>query len=172
MKKLLMVIPLVFLLCFTFGCQQGEEVAEEPVVDIEAEKASVKDFLYQFEQAFGSLDLELLSKFIAQDDDLIFIGTDAAEYWIGWEPVDEALKAINEAIDSLEILVDKQTIVVHKSGEVARFSETFTQKTVVQEETLTHEGLRWTGVLEKRNGNWILVQLHGSMPISGQLVEY
>jgi len=29
MKKLLMILPLVILLCFTFGCQQGEEVAEE-----------------------------------------------------------------------------------------------------------------------------------------------
>ena len=29
MKKLLLVIPLVFLLCFTFSCQQGGEVAEE-----------------------------------------------------------------------------------------------------------------------------------------------
>jgi len=33
MKKSLMVIPLVFLLCFTFGCQQGEEVAEEMIVE-------------------------------------------------------------------------------------------------------------------------------------------
>ena len=33
MKKLLTVIPLVFLLCFTFSCQQPiEEVAEEPGV--------------------------------------------------------------------------------------------------------------------------------------------
>ena len=29
MKKLLTIIPLVFLLCFTFGCQKAEEVAEE-----------------------------------------------------------------------------------------------------------------------------------------------
>jgi hypothetical protein len=28
MKKLLIIIPLVFLLCITFGCQQGEKVAE------------------------------------------------------------------------------------------------------------------------------------------------
>ena len=41
MKKLYMVLPLVFLLCFTFGCQQGEEVAEEPVVDLDAEKEGV-----------------------------------------------------------------------------------------------------------------------------------
>jgi len=30
MKKLLMILPLVLVLCFTFGCQkQGEEAAEE-----------------------------------------------------------------------------------------------------------------------------------------------
>jgi steroid delta-isomerase-like uncharacterized protein len=28
MKKLLIILPMVFLLCFTFGCQQAEEVAE------------------------------------------------------------------------------------------------------------------------------------------------
>jgi len=28
MKKLLMILPLVFMLCFAFSCQQGEEVAE------------------------------------------------------------------------------------------------------------------------------------------------
>ena len=38
MKKLLMILPLVILLCFTFGCQKGEKVAEEPVVDVEADK--------------------------------------------------------------------------------------------------------------------------------------
>ena len=27
MKKLLLILPLVFLLCFTFGCQQGELVS-------------------------------------------------------------------------------------------------------------------------------------------------
>ena len=32
MKKLFMVLPLVFLLCFAFSCQQAEEVAEEPGV--------------------------------------------------------------------------------------------------------------------------------------------
>ncbi len=33
MKKLLMVIPLVILLCFTFSCQQGEEVDAEKEVE-------------------------------------------------------------------------------------------------------------------------------------------
>ncbi|MBN2318005.1 MAG: hypothetical protein JXR49_02970 [Acidobacteria bacterium] len=37
MKKLLMLIPLVFLSCFSVGCQQGEEVASEDAgMDIQA----------------------------------------------------------------------------------------------------------------------------------------
>jgi ketosteroid isomerase-like protein len=42
MKKLFMVLPLVFLLCFTLSCQQGEEVAEEPVVDVEADIEAIR----------------------------------------------------------------------------------------------------------------------------------
>ena len=51
MKKLLMVIPLVILLCFTFSCQKGEEVAEEPGVkplsdeDVAALKAMYDDWI-------------------------------------------------------------------------------------------------------------------------------
>ena len=37
MKSTFMVIPLVFLLCFVVGCQQDEEVIEEPVADVEAD---------------------------------------------------------------------------------------------------------------------------------------
>jgi len=42
MKKLVMVIPLVFLLCFTFACQKGGEVAEKAVVDVQANIESVR----------------------------------------------------------------------------------------------------------------------------------
>ena len=35
MKKLLMVIPLVIMLCFAFSCQQGQEAAEEPNIYVE-----------------------------------------------------------------------------------------------------------------------------------------
>ena len=49
MKKLLMVIPLVLLLCFTFGCQKREEVGEEPVVDIEADVNALKALVDEFD---------------------------------------------------------------------------------------------------------------------------
>jgi hypothetical protein len=43
MKKLLMILPLVFLLCLTFGCQMGEEEAAEhnveELIEVFGEKA-------------------------------------------------------------------------------------------------------------------------------------
>ena len=51
MKKLFMIIPLVFLLCFAFSCQKAEDVAEEPGVkalsdeDVAAIKAAHDAFV-------------------------------------------------------------------------------------------------------------------------------
>jgi uncharacterized protein (TIGR02246 family) len=58
MKKLFMVLPLVFLLCLTFGCQKGEDVAEEPVVDVEADIESIKDMFVNNSSVINSGDLE------------------------------------------------------------------------------------------------------------------
>jgi len=69
MKKLLMILPLVFLLCFTFGCQQGEEVAEEAMVaalteeDVEANNAMTAEFA----KAATAMDLVAVSNFYAED---------------------------------------------------------------------------------------------------------
>ena len=73
MKKLLMVTPLVILLCFTFSCQQGEEVAEEvkPEVDIEADVEAIKALFAHNSSVINSGDLE---GWIAQfTEDAIFM---------------------------------------------------------------------------------------------------
>ena len=67
MKKLLTIIPLVFLLCFTFSCQQAEEVAEEPVVDIDADIAAIKEMGNQYAVAINTGDFELWISLWADD---------------------------------------------------------------------------------------------------------
>jgi hypothetical protein len=52
MKKLLAVISLVFLFCFIFGCQQGEEISNEPAADVQA----IKDTAEEPEAATNSAD--------------------------------------------------------------------------------------------------------------------
>jgi uncharacterized protein (TIGR02246 family) len=167
-----MIIPLVFLLCFTFSCQQGEEVAEEPVVDIEAEKAAVKAVFDDWLICLETEDIELFSKIIAPDDDMVVIATDAAEYFIGQEPFKESMQKQFDAFEKMEFSIKELSIKVHRSGEVAWLSSQLDVKVTAKDEILSLEGMRFTGVMEKRTGNWVIVQLHASVPVVGQVVEY
>jgi uncharacterized protein (TIGR02246 family) len=58
MKKLFMILPLALILCFMVGCQQGEEVAEEPVVDVEADIAAIKNLREQYMVSQNAGDAE------------------------------------------------------------------------------------------------------------------
>ena len=67
MKRLLTIIPLVILLCFTFSCQQGEEAAEEPVVDVEADKEAIKKITDDFNAALNAGDIDKLVSLFTDD---------------------------------------------------------------------------------------------------------
>jgi ketosteroid isomerase-like protein len=172
MKKLLIIIPLVILLCFTFSCQQGEEVAEEPVVDVEAEKATVKALIDDFGRFWETEDMELFSKVFAHDDDMIVFGTDAAERWVGWEQFNESVQKQFESMENTQNTTRELDIKVHNSGEVAWVSFLMDVKGEAMGEPFSLEGGRFTGVKEKRNGNWVIVQLHVSVPVAGQVIKY
>jgi hypothetical protein len=72
MKKLLLVIPLVILLCFTFGCQQGEEVAEEAIPD-ELVPSSLKDAHSAWFEGLLTEDTTILSEVLSEDVTLGFV---------------------------------------------------------------------------------------------------
>jgi len=70
MKKLLMVIPLVLLLCFTFACQDKEAMAELEAMKAQAEVEAqneifVRQFMEKMDESSG-LTNELLG-FLADD---------------------------------------------------------------------------------------------------------
>jgi ketosteroid isomerase-like protein len=67
MKKTLMVVPLVLLLCLTFGCHKGEQTIEEPEVDIEAVKADLRARSQAAVAAEEAFDWEAAVTFFAPD---------------------------------------------------------------------------------------------------------
>ena len=99
MKKLFMIIPLVFLLCFTFGCQQGEEVAEEEkavqeepkeVMALAQERQAIAEANIKFGEVFSSGDAAALASLYTEDAWLIsqtgdmFKGRERVEaFWAG-----------------------------------------------------------------------------------------
>ena len=67
MKKLFMVLPLVFLLCFTFACQQDEEVAEEPVLAVEAEEAAIRETMKTAFEGLNNHDIQTHLSTLTED---------------------------------------------------------------------------------------------------------
>ena len=66
----------------------------------------------------------------------------------------------------------EETFQLHSRGGVAWFSTVFDIEISVGGERAILEGLRTTGVLEKRNDDWVIVQAHTSVPVASQQVEY
>ena len=136
-------------------------------LDISAEKANVKLVVDKFEQFWETKDMELLSRIMAHDADMVNYGTDAAEYFVGWKALKETLEKMLPSIESINISVKDQVIKVHPSGNMAWFSQVWDWDIVVGGQPVHSKGQRLTGILEKRNGNWVFVQFHNSVPVSG-----
>ena len=129
-------------------------------VDIESEKAKVQSLLDQYVQAIETEDMELISKIFAHDDDMVNFGLEAEARFIGWEPLKEDFQILFESAEDTDISVRDQVIKVHASGSVAWFSEILDWNILLQGELGSLEGTIFTGVLEKRDGNWVIVQFH------------
>jgi len=169
------LFSLVFLLCITVGCKKvGKEAAEEPsvAVDLEGAKAAVNSVLNLLCESFDTENMDLFSKLIAHDPDIIVFGTDAAERFVGYEPFAESVKKQFESFEEAKYTSRERVIKVHKSGEVAWASMLVDVRGKTQGQPFAVEGWRITGVFEKRDGNWVVVQWHVSAPVSGQAVKY
>jgi len=141
-------------------------------VDLETEKAHIKKVVDQLEQFLETEDMELFSKIMAHDPDMVNFGTDAAERFVGWESLKELMQKQNASYENTKITVKDQVITVNTYGNAAWFSEVADWDLVAQGQPIKLQGSRFTGVLEKRNGDWVIVQFHASIPVSGQAAAY
>ena len=151
MKKLFMVLPLVFLLCFSFGCQQAEEVAEEPAVDVEADIAAIKGLLDKFVVSINDGDSDgLVALYYAEDavrmppNELMVKGKAAILSWFkkGDEQYTRQLDLVAE-----DIQVDRDLAYMRGTG-----SGTFTPK--AEGEILNIQS-KWMAVYKRQaDGSW------------------
>jgi ketosteroid isomerase-like protein len=161
-----MKMKVVFFVSFTMfliGCK--------PTVNIDDERAAVSERFNQHTYAIQDEDLEALDNVLCEDPDMIFFGTDAQERWVGKNAVMAAQKAFFEATSESKIETLNSTIKLSKSGTVAWTSCIWNWDVTSGDQPLHLEGLRFTAVFEKRDNIWVVVQGHGSVPVSGQMVE-
>ncbi len=163
MKNLLVLFFGATLLVFS-GCSQK--------VDLKTDRNEVTTVVNQMVQAIETEDMNLFAKITAHDADMVNFGTDAAERWVGWDALKDSVEKQFASFDKTKLTVRDQSIKVDPSGNVAWFSEVADWDIVAQGKPAHIEGSRITGVLEKRDGNWVIVQFHISVPVSAQAAQY
>lgn len=154
----------ILMMFMFFSCTQ--------TLNIEIEKTKVQSVLDQLEEAINTKDLELLSNLHSHDKNFIFIGLDTSEQFIGREELDKGNRAVLGKIEERQCTFRNQKICLSELGNVAWFSRIADIKLVKGGKQFNFEGIRSTGILEKRNGNWIFVQFHSSFPASRQPTSY
>lgn len=136
------------------------------------EREAAKAVIDRYGHMWEDEDMDTFEEIIAQDPDMIIIGTDTAEYIIGYENFKELRQAQYDSFDNVEFSVNNQNIKLSRDATVAWFTEDFDLFTMAEGSPVHLEGLRVSGVLEKRDGDWKIVQLHTSVPIAGQAAAY
>jgi ketosteroid isomerase-like protein len=151
MKKLLLILPLVFLLCFTFGCQKAEEVAEEPAVDVEAEKAEILETIKKSFEGLNNQDIQAHLSTLTED----------FETWSGKGDKNTREKSFTERWEwqkNVKYNVVEELGITFISPDVALYKARCENTGEIQKDGTPLPTHKWQGVwiLAKRDGKWLI----------------
>ena len=160
MKTILSSVLLTTLLLILISCEHKEKV------NCEKEKDAIENVLENYILANENQDLELVEEIWAAKDDIVLYGTDSDERLMGWNNIREAVKEQFGFISDTYISASNQFIQINCTGNTAWFAETLNYNYMYNGKAHKFEGLRFTGVVEKIDGKWKIVQAHLSVPAS------
>ncbi|MBK3516837.1 nuclear transport factor 2 family protein [Carboxylicivirga marina] len=109
-------------------------------------------------------NLNAFSECFAQDDKTVNIGTDLDEIWYTWSSFYDWMKTAIKNKPDYTIASKDTRVQLSQSKEVAWYSQLLDTCFETKGEPFRLEGFRHTGVLEKRNNKWLIVQSHISIP--------
>lgn len=158
MSKIKLIAALVILLV-SAACKN-----EKPVTDPTAEKAAIRMALQKYVIANEARNISLISELWAKDTAVLSIGTDRHDVLRGSDAVVAKFQEQYKWFEDTYISARDIDIYVHPSCETAWFSEVLQYNFTQGEKAVEYPDLRFTGFLEKRDGNWVIMHTHLSAP--------
>lgn len=145
----------------------SEPPASVPLLDENAlgkEVTKVEMVLERYVIASEKQDLDLIRNIWAPDTNIMVIGTEGTERLIGWSEIQDAFRKQFAAIEQPYLSVHDQVVSINSTGTTAWFSEILNYSYIRGNKSVNLEGVRFTGVLERRDSTWYIVQSHLSLP--------
>ena len=168
MKRLAIIFFPVLLLVYT-ACSPGAEKC--PDVDFDKEMSEIRILLEQYELARECGDFTTVERIWAPDTNIILFGTEGEEQLAGIDAILKAMKRQFSELQNTFINISDQRIQISKTGQTAWFSQVLDYNFIYQGNNVSFEDIRFTGVLEKHNGKWMMVQGHLSVPYEADIGE-
>lgn len=128
-------------------------------------EAEVMAAIESFLNAYTRRDIKAILAHMAPDPDLTLFGTGRDEKAIGIAAMREQLKSEFEQVD--EMAVDLPWLSLSAAGAVAWMAADSTWRIRAGGQDVSFYR-RWTLVLERRRGKWLVVQSHLSAPAGAQ----
>lgn len=104
-------------------------------------------------------------------DEMTLIGTDKAEYYTSWGAMKASIEAQMQIIDP-KFEQKNRRLFVSDDGTMASYTEIIDFSFSVDGNTNTIRDVRSSGVIKKIDGEWKIVQIHTSIGVEGQAVDY
>ena len=181
MLKLFNVILLAVVIILWAGCGQngdsGVQLENNKISSVEGGKMSstkaIEEEKAKIQQVIeGSIkwaltkDKDYLFSLMCQDSNLFFFNPDNAGNIRGFEAFRELTENVfmNDAFKAISSEVKDMRIQISQGGDVAWWACVLYDYGEWNGKPANWEGVRWTGVTEKRNGKWIIMQMHFSFP--------
>jgi ketosteroid isomerase-like protein len=158
MKNGFLLIAIIALMAS--GCQKPEKES----VNVDKEKNAIRLVLQKYALANENQDIGMIGDIWCPSERIVSFGTESDEKLVGWEQIRAAVTKQFSSFTDTYICDKDQIIEVNESGNTAWFSEIINYNFIRDGKANSYEGLRYTGVLVKKDGKWLLVQTHMSVP--------
>ncbi|MDA3905457.1 MAG: nuclear transport factor 2 family protein [Bacteroidales bacterium] len=170
LKGLLLILSVIFLAnsCDNDAAHMHED---EAIIDFAKEKLEISLLLDNLAAASESGNFEMIEKIWWPSEEVLLIGTDRSENLEGWEDISAAIIKQFGTFEGTLISITDQSIWLNKDANVGWFFEELNYNFVYENKAMTFEGIRFTGVMQKMDGKWRLVQQHMSIPAQLEMVE-
>ena len=163
--KNIMNYTIVVLLFGIVGC------AKKPVtVDSDKTMTEVQNAIGKTYKMRETKDINSVKEIYAEN--VVGFGTDESEYWKGIDEFEATLKVQMAAINDPIFDFKNETIHISPSGDMASYSHKVDMTFTSQGEPGKLNDVRISGVLVKKGSSWKHVQLHWSIGVKGQVIEY
>jgi hypothetical protein len=135
-----------------------------PAPDVAAETARVDSVIRASIQWAVQKDTAAMFRLFAHDSALFWFSPDSAGTVRGFAAQKQVVEQVfmNPAFVAVGTDIRDMQIHLSRGGDVAWWSCILDDRNTWQGRPANWENVRWTGVLEKRGGNWVIVQMHFS----------